>query len=35
MIATDAMTRTEQVARLNDRCRQGFDRTAPIVITRS
>ncbi len=35
MIDTDAITRTEQVARLNDRCRRGFDRTARIVITRS
>ena len=35
MIDIDAITRTEQIARLNDRCRQGFDRTARIVITRS
>ena len=35
MIATDAITRTEQIARLNDRCRQGFDRTARTIITRS
>ena len=35
MIDTDSITRTEQIARLSDRCRQGFDRTARIVITRS
>lgn len=26
---------TEQIARLNDRCRQGFDRTARMVVTRT
>ena len=33
MLATT--TRTEAIARLNDRCRQGLDRTARIVITRA
>ena len=33
MLATP--TRTEAIARLNDRCRQGLDRTARIVITRT
>ena len=31
MISTATETRLEAVARLNDRCRQGFDRTAKIV----
>lgn len=35
MIATVPETRVETIARLNDRCRQGFDRTARIVITRT
>src|SRR3546814_9221954 len=26
---------TEQIARLNDRCRQGFDPTARLVVTRA
>ena len=35
MILTATETRLEAVARLNDRCRQGFDRTAKIVMTRA
>ena len=35
MISTATETRLEAVARLNDRCRQGFDRTAKIVMTRA
>ena len=35
MIATAPNTRTEQIAKLNDRCRQGFDRTALVVMTRT
>ena len=31
----DASTRLEQIARLNDRARLGFDRTARTVITRN
>lgn len=27
--------RTEQIARLNDRCRQGFDPAARLVVTRA
>lgn len=33
--STIAVTRTEQIARLNDRARLGLDRTARIVITRA
>lgn len=35
MIETAAETRVEAIARLNDRCRQGFDRTARITVTRT
>ena len=35
MILTATEMRLEAVARLNDRCRQGFDRTAKIVMTRA
>lgn len=35
MIDTAAETRVETIARLNDRCRQGFDRTARITVTRT
>lgn len=31
----DTISTREKIARLNDRCRQGHDRTARIVITRS
>lgn len=30
-----AKSRTERIAQLNDRCRQGLDRTAQIVVTRN
>lgn len=29
------LTTTEQIARLNDRCRQGFDPAARLVVTRT
>lgn len=32
---TATISRSEAIARLNDRCRLGFDRTAKIVITRT
>lgn len=35
MIETAPQTRAETIARLNDRCRQGFDRTARITVTRT
>lgn len=35
MIETAAATRIETIARLNDRCRQGLDRTARITVTRT
>ena len=35
MITTAPDTRTEQIAKLNDRCRHGFDRTARVVMTRT
>lgn len=35
MIAVTDETRTEIIGRLNDRCRQGLDRTARIVVTRT
>ncbi|MGR6331273.1 DUF3768 domain-containing protein [Sphingomonas sp. XXL09] len=35
MIDHDTTSRSEAIARLNDRCRQGFDRTARIVVTRT
>lgn len=33
MLDQTTTTRTEAIARLNDRCRQGYDRTARIVVT--
>jgi hypothetical protein len=35
MIENAAETRVETIARLNDRCRQGLDRTARITVTRT
>lgn len=32
---TGLASRSDAVGRLNDRCRQGFDRTARIVVTRT
>ena len=34
-MTTTTMTRAETIARLNDRARQGLDRTSKTVITRS
>lgn len=35
MIATAPDTRPDIIGRLNDRCRQGLDRTARIVVTKA
>ena len=35
MIDTETATRSETIGRLNDRCRQGLDRTARITVTRA
>ena len=35
MISADTDTRIDTIGRLNDRCRQGLDRTARIVVTRT
>jgi hypothetical protein len=35
MIDTVTTTRSETIGRLNDRCRQGLDRTARITVTRA
>ena len=35
MIDTVTATRSETIGRLNDRCRQGLDRTARVTVTRA
>ena len=35
MIDTVTSTRSEAIGRLNDRCRQGLDRTARVTVTRA
>ena len=35
MIDTRTETRSEIIGRLNDRCRQGLDRTARVTVTRA